>query len=257
MGASDRFWSALILEAFLILYVALVGLVVGSYLNVVIHRLPREVSTVLPRSCCPSCGALIRARDNVPLLSFLLLRGRCRQCRAPISWRYPAIELLTAVCFVACLVRFGVSLAGLAGLIFCGLLIALAAIDAEHRLLPDVLTLPGIAIGLALQPWLPWSSLVPAALGAVLGGVALITGSWIWERLRRRPGLGWGDAKMLAMIGAFLGPKGMLVALLFAAMTAAIVGIVGLLARRMTLETRLPFGVFLALGAGGALFLQI
>ncbi|NJL26425.1 MAG: prepilin peptidase [Thermoanaerobaculia bacterium] len=239
------------------LYVGLVGLVVGSYLNVVIHRLPRRQSTVLPRSCCPHCGALIRARDNVPLLSFLLLRGRCRVCRAPISWRYPAIEVLTAVCFVTSFERFGVSIAALAGMILCGLLIALAAIDAELRLLPDMLTLPGIVVGLSLQPWLPWSSLTEAALGALLGGGTLLGASWVWERLHHEEGLGWGDAKMLAMIGAFLGFRGMSWALFAAATTAGVVGGAGLLARRFSLETRLPFGIFLALGAATSLFLQV
>lgn len=230
---------------------------VGSYLNVVIHRLPRRASTVLPRSCCPHCGALIQARDNVPLLSFLWLRGRCRSCRAPISWRYPAIELLTAGCFLVSLTRFGVSVEGLGGATFCALLIALAAIDAEHRLLPDPLTLPGIAVGLLLQPWLSWSSLAEAALAALVGGGSLVGANWAWERLRHDPGLGWGDAKMLAMIGAFLGFRGMLLALFLAAGIAATVGGVGLLARRFTLESRLPFGIFLALGAAGALFFQI
>ena len=134
------------------LYAALVGLVVGSFLNAVIHRLPRGQSLVRPRSRCPWCGAPIRARDNLPLVSFLLLRGRCRQCSGPIAWRYPLVELLTAAAFVACVERFGPRPEAAAAATFLALLIALAAIDIEHLLLPDSLTFPGMAAGLALHP---------------------------------------------------------------------------------------------------------
>src|SRR6185503_18556905 len=127
------------------LYAALVGLIVGSYLNVVIHRLPREESTVLPRSRCPRCGAPVRARDNLPLISFLLLRGRCRECKAPISWRYPLVEAATGALFVACLESFGLTWQAAAAAAFGAALIALAGIDLEHFLLPDAITLPGIA----------------------------------------------------------------------------------------------------------------
>ena len=130
----------------------LLGLVIGSYLNVVIHRLPLGISTVLPRSRCPACGAAIRPRDNVPVVSYLLLRGRCRACAAPISWQYPAIEVATALLFAACALRFGPTPAAAVAALFCALMVVLAAIDVEHFLLPDRLTLPGLATGLLLAP---------------------------------------------------------------------------------------------------------
>ncbi|MBV8200459.1 MAG: prepilin peptidase, partial [Acidobacteria bacterium] len=130
-------------------YAAAMGLIAGSYLNVVIYRLPRGLSTVLPRSACPACGAPIAARDNLPLLSFVLLGGRCRACKAPIAWRYPLVEAATALLFVGCLERFGLSLAALAAALYGCLMIALGLIDLEHLILPDRLTLPGIAAGLA------------------------------------------------------------------------------------------------------------
>jgi len=242
------------LELIVTVYVALVGLVVGSYLNVLIHRLPLGRSTVLPRSRCPHCGALIRAWDNVPLFSFLFLRGRCRDCRTPISWRYPFVELLTAVGFVACYLRFGTTAAGLAGLVLWSLLIVLAAIDFDHRRLPDVLTLTGLAVGLAFQPWVPWTSLGGALIAALIGGGAFWVATEIEERLGRNPGFGRGDAKMVAMIGAHLGPTGAAAAIAVAALLAVLAGCVLAVRMRSGRETRLPFGTFLALGAALVLF---
>lgn len=241
-------------ELVLDLYAALAGLIVGSYLNVVVHRLPRGLSTVRPRSRCPSCGAGIGARDNLPVVSWLLLRGRCRHCGAIIGWRYPAVELATAALFVLCLERFGPSLEAAVAALFGCLLLALALIDAEHYLLPDRITLPGIVAGLAVQPWIDWGGLVQAAVGALLGGGVLLALWGAWLLLRGEEGMGLGDVKMLAMVGAFLGWKGVLVTLLLASLAGSLVGL-GLIAfGRGGMKSRLPFGVFLALGAGVALF---
>jgi leader peptidase (prepilin peptidase)/N-methyltransferase len=233
---------------------AALGLIAGSYLNVVIHRLPRGLSTVLPRSACPACGAPILARDNVPLLSFLLLGGRCRACRAPIPWRYPLVEAATALLFVGCRERFGVSLAAAAAALFCCLMIALCLIDLEHLILPDRLTLPGIVVGLALQPWLPWGGLRGAVAGAVLGAGLLLAIWAAWYLVRREEGMGLGDAKMLALIGAFLGWQATLVALFFAAATGAATGLVLIWRGGAGMRSKLPFGSFLALGGLIALF---
>lgn len=258
---------AVLLDLLLAAYAALLGLVVGSYLNVVIHRLPRGISTVLPRSRCPACGAAIRARDNLPVLSWLLLGGRCRDCKAPIAGRYPLIEATTAALFVASLLRFGVTPAALAGALFCSLMIALAAIDVEHYILPDRLTLPGIALGAALQPWTGWAGPVgpaglpvPAALvlggvvGALVGGGLLLALYGAWWLLRREEGMGLGDVKMLAMIGAFLGWKGVLVTVFAASLAGAATGLSLIAVGRSGLKTKLPFGAFLALGGLLALF---
>jgi len=235
-------------------YAALVGLVTGSYLNVVIHRLPRGESTVLPRSHCPWCGGVIRARDNLPVVSYLLLRGRCRRCGAPISWRYPALEALTALLFVAVVERFGFTLEALAGLVFGCLLLVLAAIDLDHFLLPDKLTLPGILLGLAAQFSLPRTSLLDALLGVAVGAglLILVINFWFW--IRGEEGMGMGDVNMLAMIGAFLGWQGVIVALFGGALAGALVGLGLMAARKLDLTSKLPFGTFLAVGALVALF---
>jgi leader peptidase (prepilin peptidase)/N-methyltransferase len=250
------------LEILLGIYAALLGLIVGSYLNVVIYRVPLGISTVLPRSRCPQCGAAIRAVDNVPVLSFLLLRGRCRQCGAHISWRYPAVEAATAALFLACFLRFGISLEAPVAALFTALLLALAMIDYDHMILPDVLTYPGIALGILLQPLVPWARLwdgpwgamAGAALGALLGS-GLLLAVWIaWYLWRHEEGMGLGDVKMLAFIGAFLGWKGVLVSLFAAALLGSVVGLTLMAFRGLDLKAKLPFGVFLALGGLIALF---
>jgi leader peptidase (prepilin peptidase) / N-methyltransferase len=251
-----------LLQALLGIYAAVLGLIVGSYLNVVIYRLPRGLSTVLPRSRCPECGAAIRAFDNVPVLSFLLLGGRCRACRQRISWRYPLIEAATAALFVACFLRFGVSFAAPAAALFSSLMLALAIIDIDHMILPDVLTYPGIAAGILLQPLLPWARLwdgpwgamAGAAAGAALGAGVLLAVWLAWYLVRHEEGMGLGDVKMLAVIGAFLGWKGVLVALFFAALSGATVGLALMAWGSLGARSKLPFGSFLALGGWIALF---
>ena len=246
------------LRYLLAVYAGLVGLVVGSFLNVVVHRLPRGQSLVRPRSRCPWCGSSIRALDNLPLLSFLLLRGRCRHCSGPIAWRYPLMELATAALFVAAIELLGPNLDAVAAAALGALLLAAAAIDVEHFILPDAITLPGIALGLALRAlaarpdWL--DGLLTGAAGALLGGglLFLIAETWLW--LRGEEGMGLGDAKLLAMIGAFLGWPGVAVTFVAACFLGATTGLVLLALRRAGRRTRLPFGVFLAAGAFVALF---
>ncbi len=242
------------LRLFLDVYVAAMGLIAGSYLNVVVHRLPRGLSTVLPRSACPACGAPIAVRDNLPLLSFALLGGRCRACKAPISWRYPLLEAVTALLFLGCAERFGPTRATPAAALFCCLMVALGMIDLEHLILPDRLTLPGIAAGLALAHWLPWGGLWQAAAGALLGAAVLLAIWGGWYLVRHEEGMGLGDVKMLALIGAFLGWQGTLVALFFASFAGALTGLALILRGGAGLRSKLPFGSFLALGGLTALF---
>lgn len=236
------------------LYAALAGLVVGSFLNVLIHRIPRQVSTIRPRSRCPYCGGAIRAIDNIPVVSWLALRGKCRRCEAPISPRYPLVEASSAALFVACAAVFGSTLSALAAAIFCCLLLVLAAIDLEHFLLPDRITLPGIALGLALQPWLPGATLLDAILGTLVGAGILILLINVWFWLRDEESMGLGDVNMLAMIGAFLGWQGVASTLLFASLAGALIGLSLMIVRRFTLKSKLPFGFFLALGGLLSLF---
>ena len=239
-----------------LVYATLLGLIIGSYLNVVVYRLPRGLSTVLPRSRCAVCASPIGARNNLPVVSFLLLRSRCRRCKAPISWRYPLLELATTALFVAVYFRFGPTLEAVAALLFGSLMLMLAAIDLEHYLLPDRLTLPGIAVELALQPWLPRGvgGLYDALLGAALRGGLLLAVRAIWSLVRREEAMGLGDVKMLAMVGAFLGWRGVAVTFVVGVATGAVVGLALVALGRGGPRTHLPFGLFLTLGSLVALF---
>jgi leader peptidase (prepilin peptidase)/N-methyltransferase len=239
---------------FLVLWAGLVGLVVGSYLNVLVHRLPLGRSTVRPRSRCPACGAAIRARDNLPIVSWLLLGGRCRDCGAGISPRYPLIEAATGVLFAACVLRFGFTREAIAAAVLAALLVALAAIDFDHFLLPDKLTLPGIGLGLAAQWLVPSGSLIAGVRGALIGAGLLLAIAGAWELLRGVEGMGLGDVKMLAMIGAFLGAGGVVVTLVFGTFAGSAIGLALVVRRGGDLRAQLPFGVFLSAGGLVALF---
>lgn len=236
------------------LYFAALGLILGSYLNVVIYRLPRRLSTVMPRSRCPRCRAAIPPWDNIPLLSYLWLRGKCRRCGFAIPWRYPAIEVATGAGFVVVYQVFGWTTDSVVAAFFLAAMIVLAMIDLEHYILPDVITLPGIVLGLALQPWIHWTSLQDALIGAILGAGVLYGVAWIWFVWKGVWGMGLGDVKMLAMVGAFLGWKGVVMTLFLASVTGSLVGALLIVLGRLQLQSKLPFGVFLAAAAVMALF---
>jgi leader peptidase (prepilin peptidase)/N-methyltransferase len=235
-------------------YAVLVGLVVGSYLNVVIHRLPRGQSTITPRSHCPWCGHPIRLRDNIPLLSWIRLRGRCRDCDGPISPRYPLVEASTGLLFALCVLRFGATPSAVVAALFCALCLALGLIDADHYLLPNKITYPGIVLGLALSPLAAWTDLRSSLLGAAVGAGALSLLIGFWYLLRRSQGMGWGDPKMLAMVGAFLGFEATVLTLFLASLLGSLVGAILMARHRADLQSRLPFGVYLAVGAVITLF---
>lgn len=224
------------------------GAVIGSFLNVCVHRLPRQESIVWPGSRCPNCGHELAWYENVPILSYLALRARCRECQAPISVRYPIIEAVTAAMVMAAFWYYGAGVLFAQRILLGCILIALFAIDLEHHLLPNAITLPGIAVGFAFsfftQPgW--FASLVGAALGyGILYAIAEA-----YYRLRHEEGLGGGDLKMLAMIGAFLGWKLTILTLIMASFAGSIVGAVLIATRRGGMKYALPFGTFLAVGA--------
>jgi leader peptidase (prepilin peptidase)/N-methyltransferase len=227
----------------------LLGLVAGSFANVCIHRLPRERSVVSPPSRCPACDALIRPWDNVPVLSWLVLRGRCRACRAPISIRYPAVEATNGLLWLALAALRGPSLQTLVSMLVVSALLVLTLIDLEHMLLPNAVTRPGIVLGLVASA-LPGSPIRPleAALAAAGGYLAFALVWWIWRRFRGLDALGQGDWKLAAMLGACLGWPKMLLTVFLACVIGAVVGIVVL---RLRGTDRLPFGTFL--GAAGIL----
>jgi leader peptidase (prepilin peptidase)/N-methyltransferase len=236
----------------LLLYVTLLGLVFGSFFNVVIYRLPRGQSLWWPSSRCPKCGKPVRALDNVPVVSWLLLGGRCRDCGNPISIQYPIVETMTAAVFllIAWMTPPGPELAS--RLVLASALIVLFAIDLELQILPNAITLPGIVVGFAFSFFTPigWqNSLIGIALGG--GLLYLIAGAYyLW---RRQEGMGMGDVKMLAMIGAFLGWQAVIVTLILSSFAGAIVGLGLMVAQRGDMKVALPFGTFLALGALAAM----
>jgi leader peptidase (prepilin peptidase) / N-methyltransferase len=251
------------------------GAIIGSFLNVVIHRVPRGQSIVLPESACPSCRTPIKAYDNIPILSFLILRGRCRKCGAGISPRYPAVEALTALLFATVTWHDGLSFALAFDLAFTASIVALIFIDAEHMILPNAITYPGILFALItrvavpylagpahfddlpqLQALLPpnyplWLvSLIGAVIGALAGGGSLWLMGFLWERLRGVEAMGLGDVKMMFMVGAFLGWRLTILTILIGAFTGSLVGIVVMVRRGgRNLQTMLPFGIFLGIGS--------
>jgi leader peptidase (prepilin peptidase)/N-methyltransferase len=258
------------------------GLVIGSFLNVVVHRLPAGESIVSPRSRCPRCRVTIAARDNVPLLSYLLLRGRCRHCGADISLRYPLVELLTGCLYAVVLWRFGATWPAPVFLVFVSGLLVAALVDFDHRIIPDQISLGGIAFGLVAAPtaralagesWM--DAFTTSLLGGVLGGALLWSVAFFHARisvaLGRRyehwpgegeeppgpasadyylwfPGMGLGDIKLLAMVGVFLGPWGVLLTILFASLLGLLLGVASAIATR-SFSTPFGFGPAIAVGA--------
>jgi leader peptidase (prepilin peptidase)/N-methyltransferase len=255
------------------------GAIIGSFLNVVVHRVPIEESIVFPNSRCPSCGTAIAFYDNIPVLSYIVLRAKCRHCKERISIRYPAVELLTAALFVAVAWHDGLSAALPFDLIFTSALLALVFIDAEHMILPNVITYPGIVFALVARVVIPYlsgtphfddlpslsqgalagmplwvTSLVGAFIGALLGGGSLWLMGWTWEKLRGIEAMGLGDVKMMFMVGAYLGWRLTILTIFVGVFTGSIIGI-ALMVRsgQRNMQMLLPFGVFLGLGAIAAL----
>lgn len=255
---------------------AVIGLCVGSFLNVVIHRLPKilergwaaqcaelagrepeaapRYNLVVPRSACPGCGHPITALENVPVVSWLALRGRCSACRARISPRYPIVELAAGAAALAAIARFGPTWTGLAACGFLWTLIALAFIDADTQLLPDDLTLPLLWAGLGANLFGLFVPLATAVIGAIAGYLTLWTVYWLFKLIRGKEGMGYGDFKLLAAIGAWLGWKMLPVVILLSSLVGAIVGILLIVFARHGRNVPIPFGPYLVLGGLIALF---
>jgi len=255
------------------------GAIIGSFLNVVIHRVPLEESIVFPNSRCPSCGAVIAFYDNIPVLSYVILGAKCRSCKEHISFRYPAVELLTAALFVTIAWHDGLRAALPFDLVFASALLALVFIDAQHMILPNLITYPGIVFAFVARVAIPYlsgtphfddlpslaggsfadmplwaTSLAGALVGALIGGGSLWLMGWTWEKLRGIEAMGLGDVKMMFMVGAYLGWRLTILTIFVGVLGGSIIGIL-LMARqrRRNMQMLLPFGVFLGLGAVAAL----
>jgi leader peptidase (prepilin peptidase) / N-methyltransferase len=229
-------------------FAAAFGAVAGSFLNVCIYRLPLGKSVVWPASACPHCDRALAWFENIPIASFLVLRARCRTCRAPIAWRYPLVEALTALLFAFAWWYFGPGMLLVSRLVFGCALIVLFAIDLEHHLLPNVITLPGIIVGFVFSLFTEpgWAA---SLIGIAFGGGVLYLIAEAYYRVRHEEGLGMGDVKMLAMIGAFVGWKLTLVTLMMASVSGSVIGLLLIATRRGDMKYALPFGTFLAIGA--------
>lgn len=225
------------------------GAIIGSFLNVCIYRLPREKSIVTPGSSCTLCGTPISFYDNIPIVSFLILRGRCRHCKAVISGRYVVVELLTALLYAVLFSIYGLSIELAVMLIFVSVLIILSFIDLEFRIIPDILSLGGLVAGGALCFFRSSFNYMDALLGILLGGGVLWAIASGYELLRKREGMGGGDIKLLAMIGSFCGVKGVLFSLVFGSLLGTLVGIPLMLVKHADTKYALPFGPFLSFGA--------
>ena len=255
------------------------GAIIGSFLNVVIHRVPLEESIVFPNSRCPACGGVIAFYDNIPVLSWVMLGAKCRRCKERISFRYPAVELLTAALFVGVAWHDGLNAALPFDLVFCSALLALVFIDAEHMILPNAITYPGIVFALVARVAIPYLtgtphfddlpslqhgalanmpiwvvSLAGALIGALIGGGSLWLMGWTWEKLRGIEAMGLGDVKMMFMVGAYVGWRLTILTIFVGVLGGSVIGIL-LMARKgqRNMQMLLPFGVFLGLGAVAAL----
>ncbi len=228
--------------------IGVIGAMIGSFLNVCIHRLPRGQSVVWPASACPACTRALSWYENVPIVAWLALRGRCRTCDARISVRYPLIEAVTAVMFLAAWLHYGPGVMLVSRLLLGCALIVLFAIDLEHHLLPNVITLPGIAVGFAFS-FFAGPGWLSSLLGILVGGGLLFAVAEAYYRWRHVEGLGMGDVKMLAMVGAFLGWPATLMTLTMGSIAGSAIGLLVIALRRGDMKYALPFGTFLALGA--------
>lgn len=244
----------------------LYGLIIGSFLNVCIYRLPRDLSVVKPRSFCPGCQKPIAWYDNIPLVSFLLLGRKCRHCGAPISFRYPFVELLTGVLFFVIVAGLGPTGTALKLCVLCALLVGLTFTDLDTLILPDEFTLGGTAAGIVFAWFVPvndmvvglamsvagfrpgphWTSLAESAVGAAVPSGLLALGGWLFEKIRHKEGLGLGDVKMLAMVGAFLGLRAALLTLVVGSVLGSVIGLIYIYGTKKDASTyELPFGAFL------------
>jgi leader peptidase (prepilin peptidase)/N-methyltransferase len=240
--------------ALILVFSFLLGSAIGSFLNVCIYRLPLNISIISPPSHCPACKRPIPFYDNIPILSYILLRGKCRSCNASISLQYPLVEFLTGLVALALTLRFVLSPTTLIYFIFISALLVITFIDLKYQIIPDVISLPGIGIGLLASLVLPSISFLDSLLGILAGGGSLLTISYTYYFLTKREGMGLGDVKLLAMIGAFLGWQGALIGLITGAFVGTLAGVLLMVREKRGFQHPIPFGPFLSIGAISFIF---
>jgi leader peptidase (prepilin peptidase)/N-methyltransferase len=231
------------------------GLCIGSFLNVCIYRLPASQSITRPRSHCPNCNELIRFYDNIPVLSYLVLRGRCRFCKERISFRYPVVEILTGLFALVTFLKYGITLEALIYYVFVSALIVITFIDIDHQIIPDIITLPGIPLFFLASFALPGITYIDSIIGVFAGGGSLFLVAWIYHLVTKKEGMGGGDIKLLAMIGALIGWQGVLFTIFVASAVGTISGILVMLKARKSMKLAIPFGPFLAIGGIAYIFI--
>lgn len=230
------------------------GLCIGSFLNVCIFRLPISKSVVRPRSMCPKCGYMIRSYDNIPVLSYLMLGGKCRQCREAISFRYPMVEIISGLFAVAAVYKFGLTPEAIVYYVFIACLLVITFIDIDHRIIPDMITLPGIPIFFLASFALPDMTYIDSLLGLLSGGGSLYLVAWTYQALAKKEGMGGGDIKLLAMMGVLIGWKGVLFTIFVSSLVGTLIGLAVMLYTRANMKLAVPFGPFLAVGAVSYIF---
>ncbi len=237
------------IEIISIVVLSLLGLIVGSFSNVCIHRIPRNESIVYPTSHCPKCRNTIKPIDNIPLLSYILLKGRCRNCKSRISIQYPLVEFLTGVIYTIIYLVYGLSIQTLIYVILSSALIIITFIDLQKQIIPDVISLPGIVIGFILSFFVPYISFINSALGVVVGGGIILIISLGGSAIYKKEAMGGGDVKLAAMIGAFLGWRYIIISLFLGFFLGALIGIILIMSKIKKREDTIPFGPFIVLGS--------
>ncbi len=230
------------------------GAMIGSFLNVCIFRLPKEESIIWPGSHCPQCKKPIKFYDNIPLVSYILLGGKCRYCKGPISLQYPLVEGITALSSLFLYMKFGPSVSYLIYFALVAALIVITVIDLYHQIIPDGISLPGIGVGLLTSLINPHITFLDSLIGVLLGGGSLFLVATFYQWLFKREGMGGGDVKLLAMIGAFLGWKAVILTILLSSLIGSITGLLIMVLKAKDFKYAIPFGPFLSLGAVISLF---
>ncbi len=237
-------------EAFTFLF----GLCIGSFLNVCIYRIPASKSISHPRSSCTSCNELIPFYDNIPVLSYILLRGKCRFCREPISLRYPIIEMLTGLFALITVLKYGASLEALIYFVFIAVLLVITFIDIDHQIIPNVISLPGIPIFFLASFGLPKINYLDSLIGILAGGGSLFLVAWTYHLITKKEGMGFGDVKLLAMMGAVIGLRGVLFTIFVGSLVGTLAGALVMIKSRKGMKQKIPFGPFLAIGGIAYIF---